>query len=159
MIPGDFIQVERLNGKVGEKVSFEEVLFVGDGNKLQVGFPTVGNARVVGTITEQEKGEKILVFKFKRRKMSRKKQGHRQLFTRIQIDGIELASKAKATTKAKPARKKAPQEAKPKSKSGIKGTSQKQVKKQAKPAEKKTALEKKAVKKKTSTTHKKSTGE
>ena len=87
---GDLIDVERRSGEVGQTVDFQEVLLVGDQETIHVGKPVLPGARVVGTIAEQGKKAKIIVFKFKRRKKYRKKQGHRQLFTRVRIDQIEL---------------------------------------------------------------------
>ena len=87
---GDLIDVERRSGEVGQAVDFQEVLLVGDQETIHVGKPVLAGARVVGTITEQGKEAKIIVFKMKRRKKYRKKQGHRQLFTRVRIDQIEL---------------------------------------------------------------------
>lgn len=87
---GDLIRVERLRGEVGEEIAFQEVLLVGSDGDVRIGSPLLADARVVGTITEQSKGRKIIVFKFKRRKMYRRKRGHRQLFTAVKIDRIEL---------------------------------------------------------------------
>ena len=87
---GDLIDVERRSGEVGQVVDFQEVLLVGDQEIIHVGKPVLAGARVVGTIAEQGKEAKIIVFKMKRRKKYRRKQGHRQLFTRVRIDQIEL---------------------------------------------------------------------
>lgn len=87
---GDLIDVERRSGEVGQAVDFQEVLLVGDQETIHVGKPVLAGARVVGTIAEQGKAAKIIVFKMKRRKKYRRKQGHRQLFTRVRIDQIEL---------------------------------------------------------------------
>jgi large subunit ribosomal protein L21 len=87
---GDLIDVERRSGEVGQAVDFQEVLLVGDQETIHVGKPVLAGARVVGTIAEQGKEAKIIVFKFKRRKKYRRRQGHRQLFTRVRIDQIEL---------------------------------------------------------------------
>ena len=87
---GDLIDVERRSGEVGQAVNFQEVLLVGDQETIHVGKPVLAGARVVGTIAEQGKEAKIIVFKMKRRKKYRRKQGHRQLFTRVRIDQIEL---------------------------------------------------------------------
>ncbi len=86
--PGQVLEVEKLPAAVGDQVVFDEVLLVGDGEQLQVGTPLVEGARVIGTVVDQGKGEKIIVFKFKRRKMYRRKRGHRQLLTTVQIDEI-----------------------------------------------------------------------
>ena len=104
---GDRIQVERLEGQVGDQVRFEEVLFLSDGGETQVGSPKIEGARVVGKIVDQSKGKKILVFKFKRRKMYRRLRGHRQMLTDVQIEGIESeTASAEKTAPAKTSRKK-----------------------------------------------------
>ncbi len=89
--PGDLIQVEKLTGGAGEQVNFDRVLLIG-GESVQVGGPSVAGATVTGTIVEQTKGSKIIVFKFKRRKMYRRKQGHRQKLTAVRIDEISQES-------------------------------------------------------------------
>ena len=99
--PGDLVDVEFLDGNVGEQVTFEEVLLVSGDEAPHLGSPTVFGARVVGTIEKQAKADKIVVFKFKRRKMYRRKRGHRQQFTRIRIDDILLLGEGKAKPKVK----------------------------------------------------------
>ncbi|MXW22073.1 MAG: 50S ribosomal protein L21 [Candidatus Dadabacteria bacterium] len=87
--PGDIIDIEKISGEPGEEVNFEEVLLVSaDGEEVKVGSPLVESARVEGKIVRQKKGEKIVVFKFKRRKGYRKKAGHRQNLTSVEITGI-----------------------------------------------------------------------
>ncbi|PLX45175.1 MAG: 50S ribosomal protein L21 [Deltaproteobacteria bacterium] len=86
---GDFFKVEKLAGEVGEKIVLDDVLLVSDGGDLKVGAPAVDGAKVSGTIVEQGRGKKIIVFKMKRRKGFRKKQGHRQAYTGIKVDSIE----------------------------------------------------------------------
>ena len=85
---GDILRVEKLAGDVGETVSLDQVLMVSDGEDVRIGRPLVENAAVNASIVEQGKAKKILVFKYKRRKRYRKKQGHRQSFTAIKIDNI-----------------------------------------------------------------------
>ena len=102
---GDLIDVERRSGEVGQAVNFQEVLLVGDQETIHVGKPVLAGARVVGTIAEQGKEAKIIVFKFKRRKKYRKKQGHRQLFTRVRIDQIELDGQKGRKPKAEKTKK------------------------------------------------------
>lgn len=87
---GDIVKVEKLAGEAGQKVALERVLAVStaDGN-LQVGTPLVENAKVIAEVLEQGKHKKITVFKYKRRKNMRKKQGHRQAYTKIRIEKIE----------------------------------------------------------------------
>ena len=172
---GDLIDVERRSGEVGQAIDFQEVLLIGDQETIHVGKPVLAGARVVGTIAEQGKGAKIIVFKFKRRKKYRKKQGHRQLFTRVRIDQIELdgqkgrklkAEKThKAVTKekemteavakvpAKTVKKKAAKKAAAKAKDKAVKTSVKASKKVApKAAKKKTKSVKKTAKKSTKKT-------
>jgi large subunit ribosomal protein L21 len=84
---GDSVRIEKLGGNAGDKVEFGEVLLVG-GDSPKVGKPTVAGAKVSGEIVEQGRGEKLVVFKFRRRKRHRKKAGHRQAFTEVKITGI-----------------------------------------------------------------------
>ena len=87
--PGDVIDIEKISGEPGEEVNFEEVLLVSaDGEDVKVGSPVVENAKVEGRIVKQKRGEKIVVFKFKRRKGYRKKAGHRQNLTSVEITSI-----------------------------------------------------------------------
>lgn len=105
---GDLLEVERLEGEVGDEVIFDEVLLLGDSDAPVFGSPQVEGAQVVGTIVEQKKGDKIVVFKYKRRKMYRRKAGHRQLLTKVKIDSIlDGSSKAKKGAEKK---EKAPSE-------------------------------------------------
>ena len=87
--PGEVLRVEKLPGNVGDPVAFDKVLMLGTEDEVRVGSPLVDGARVTGRIINQDKGRKIVVFKFKRRKRYRLKKGHRQLFTAVQIDAIE----------------------------------------------------------------------
>ena len=86
---GDVLRVEKLSGDVGAEIAFDDVLLFSDGENLRVGTPILDNVAVTGRIVEQGKAPKILVFKYKRRKRYRRKQGHRQPYTAIQIDSIE----------------------------------------------------------------------
>jgi large subunit ribosomal protein L21 len=86
--PGDVLRVERLPGERGDEVVLDQVLLVTDGQDLRVGQPLVENASVKGQILRQGKAKKIVVFKKKRRKNYRRKQGHRQLYTALQIQEI-----------------------------------------------------------------------
>ena len=87
---GQVLRVEKIAGDVGSPVTFDQVLLVSDGDNITIGKPTVDNVSVKGRIVEQGKSRKIIVFKYKRRKRYRRKQGHRQLFTAVRIDQIEL---------------------------------------------------------------------
>jgi len=80
--------VHRLNAEEGSKVSFDNVLLVDNDGKVKVGVPTVSGAKVSATVLNHLKGEKVLVFKKKRRKGYQKMNGHRQYLTRIQIEEI-----------------------------------------------------------------------
>jgi large subunit ribosomal protein L21 len=86
---GDFFKIEKLPGDVGGEVVFDEVLLVSQGGDVRVGRPLLEGARVKGTIVEQGRDKKIIVFKMKRRKGYRRKQGHRQYYTGIRVDAIE----------------------------------------------------------------------
>jgi len=93
---GRWILVPRMDGKEGEKVDFEEVLIYHDGKKANVGAPYVKDVKVNGTVIDPLiKDRKVIVFKYKRRKDYRKKQGHRQQFTKVMIENI---SKSKGVT-------------------------------------------------------------
>ncbi|MCF8052362.1 MAG: 50S ribosomal protein L21 [Desulfobacterales bacterium] len=87
---GEVFRVEKLAGEVGDPVSFDRVLLFSDGEKVAVGQPALEDAAVKGHIVEQGKAKKVLVFKYKRRKRYRRKQGHRQRFTAVKIDSIEV---------------------------------------------------------------------
>lgn len=86
---GDLLRIEKVTGEVGEAIELEEVLMIANGEQIDVGRPVLTESRVVGEIVEQGKGKKIIVFKSKRRKGYRKKQGHRQLYTLLKIKEIK----------------------------------------------------------------------
>jgi large subunit ribosomal protein L21 len=88
---GDTIRIEKLPGNVGESVSFDDILMVSDGDKVLIGQPTLSNVTVSGHIVEQNRNKKIIVFKYKRRKGYRRKQGHRQAYTALKVDSIKVA--------------------------------------------------------------------
>ena len=85
---GDRLHIEKLVGNPGDEVRFDEVLLVG-GDQPKVGVPTVKGASVKAKILGQERGEKLIVFKFRRRKNYRRKNGHRQPYTQIENTGID----------------------------------------------------------------------
>ena len=85
---GDILKVEKLPGDIGSEVTFDQVLMVTDGDAVTLGDPLVADASVKGHIVAQDKAKKILVFKYKRRKRFRRKQGHRQQYTAVQIDQV-----------------------------------------------------------------------
>ena len=84
---GEFVKLEKLAGAPGDAIEFADVLMVG-GDTPKFGTPSVSGAKVTGEIVRQGRGEKIVIFKFKRRKKYRRKQGHRQYFTEVKITGI-----------------------------------------------------------------------
>ncbi len=86
---GETLRVEKIVGEVGQPITFDQVLLVGEGENLRVGQPLVADARVQARIVEQDRARKILVFKYKRRKRYRRKLGHRQPYTAVRIDAIE----------------------------------------------------------------------
>jgi large subunit ribosomal protein L21 len=88
---GDTIHLESLSAEAGEKVVLGEVLLVGGGDgEARLGSPLVAQAQVVGTVLEQGRGPKVRVFKYKKRKHYRRTRGHRQSFTALRIDAIEI---------------------------------------------------------------------
>ena len=86
---GETLKIEKLEVEPGKKVTFNEVLMITDGENVQVGSPLVDKASVEAKVISQGKGNKVNILKFKRRKNSMKRQGHRQLFTEIQIAKIK----------------------------------------------------------------------
>lgn len=84
----DIIEIEKIDGAGGDKVSFPDVLMVGGDGDPKIGTPLVSGASVEGEILEQTRGKKIIVFKKKRRHNYRRKKGHRQHLTRVKITGI-----------------------------------------------------------------------
>jgi len=86
---GEVLRVEKLAGKVGDSVSFDRILMLSDGDDVNIGTPLLEDVAVSGHIVEQGKAKKIIVFKYKRRKRYRRKQGHRQQFTAVKIDSIK----------------------------------------------------------------------
>ena len=85
---GEVLRVEKLPGEIGAEVTFDRVLLFSDGENMSIGQPVLDNVAVRGHIVEQGKAKKILVFKYKRRKRYRRKQGHRQQYTAIKIESI-----------------------------------------------------------------------
>jgi len=85
---GDVIFVEKIDAQADEAVTFEEVLLVGDGDAAKIGTPVVAGAKVEGKVLGQVKAKKIVVYKYKAKKNERKKQGHRQPYTKVEITAI-----------------------------------------------------------------------
>ena len=85
---GETVKVDALTGDPGSKIEFSEVLVIG-GDSPKIGKPLVSGAKVSGEIVTHGRGEKLVVFKFKRRKKYRRKAGHRQAYTAVRITGIQ----------------------------------------------------------------------
>ncbi len=86
---GVTLKVPTLAGEPGSKVTFDDVLLAGDGEKVKTGKPTVKGAKVTAQIVRHGKGDKVVVFKFRRRENYRRKTGHRQGFTEIKITEVK----------------------------------------------------------------------
>jgi large subunit ribosomal protein L21 len=89
-IEGGTIEVDYFPSEVGETLDLERVLLVSDGETINIGAPTLAGARVQATVVSQVKGPKIIVFKYKPKKRYRVKTGHRQKYTRLQINSISM---------------------------------------------------------------------
>ena len=143
------VYVHRLQDKEGSKVSFDNVLLVSDGEKVTLGAPAIEGAKVTAKVLEHLKGDKVIVFKKKRRKGYKKKNGHRQFLTEIQIDGIAVGgAKKKAAPKKEAAAEEAaaPKKAAPKKAAAKKTAPKKET--EAKATPKKAAPKKAAAPKK-----------
>ena len=141
-VEGTTIEVDRLDLDVGKKVDLKDVLLIADGKNVTVGSPKVGGAKVRATVVDQFKAPKVIVFKYHPRKRYRLKRGHRQRYTRLQIEAIE--------TKAPPMQKTAAKtKTETKTKTKTKTTKKTAAAKTAKPKTTKTAAKKTATKKKT----------
>ena len=101
---GDVVFFEKLDAEEGKKVKFDNVVLYSDGKKVQVGNPYVKGVKVEGKVVSHGKGKKIIVYKMKPKKNYRRKQGHRQPYTKVEITGIKTpakkAEKAEETKKA-----------------------------------------------------------
>ena len=135
---GEVLRVEKLSGDVGSPVTFDRVLMFSDGENVRIGQPVLDSVAVEGHIVEQAKAKKIIVFKYKRRKRFRRKNGHRQEFTAVLIDSI----KAKGTKGLKSEEPKAEDKAEVKQPEAMKAAPEKE-------AAKKTTAKKAAPKKET----------
>ncbi len=87
----DVLDIERLDGDAGAKIEFSEVLMVGSGGDVKIGTPLIDGAKVIAEIVEQARAPKLIVFKKRRRKNSRRKMGHRQDLTKVRITEIQAA--------------------------------------------------------------------
>ena len=139
----DTILVERIAAEEGAEVILNDIVMLGDGDKVTIGTPTVDGAAVSATVVRQTRGPKIIIFRRKRRKNHRRTQGHRQDLTLLKIN--KIAEDAKKLAPAKPAAKKAA----PKADAAIKPAAKKATVKKAAPkaASAKKPAAKKAAKK------------
>ncbi len=85
---GDIVYVEKLDAKEGDEVTFSEVLAAGDENGIKVGTPTVKGASVTGKVVKQVKSKKVTVFTYRPKKDSKRKLGHRQQYTKVEITAV-----------------------------------------------------------------------
>jgi large subunit ribosomal protein L21 len=106
VIPGQTIDVERLDVAEGNTVELDRVLLIAQGDKVTVGNPTIGGAKVVATSQGEGKGKKVIVFKYKPKVRYRKKIGHRQAYTRLAIDKIVEPGATQAEPEKKVRRRK-----------------------------------------------------
>lgn len=89
--PGDKVKIEKIDEKEGSEVTFDEVLLLKKGKRIEIGNPLVKGAKVIGKIISQGKGKKIIVFKWKAKTRYKVKRGHRQSFTEVEIQKIETS--------------------------------------------------------------------
>lgn len=87
--PGDILEVEKLDGSVGDSITLDDVLLIADGEDVTVGQPVVEGASVTARITGQYRGKKVLAFRYRAKKRIRVRRGHRQYLTRLEIDSIQ----------------------------------------------------------------------
>lgn len=95
---GDVVFFEKLDAEEGKKVTFDKVVLLSDEGKVEVGAPYVKGIKVEGKVVSHGKGKKIIVFKYKAKKNYRRKQGHRQPYTKVEITAIKLPTAKKETT-------------------------------------------------------------
>tara|TARA_B100001094_G_scaffold248901_1_gene246059 strand:- start:1587 stop:1946 length:360 start_codon:yes stop_codon:yes gene_type:complete len=96
---GEILQLEKLVAAAGDKVKFDKILLVGEGESVKIGKPYVEGGQVEAKVVRQGRGEKIKIVKFNRRKHFKKQQGHRQFFTEVEITAIKVKAKAKPKAK------------------------------------------------------------
>ena len=101
VVEGEVIFFEKLDVEEGKEVSFDKVVFVSDGEKVEIGNPYVKGVTVAGKVVAHGKGKKIIVFKYKPKKNYRRKQGHRQPYTKVEITAINTGAKKETAQKAK----------------------------------------------------------
>ena len=96
---GDIIFFEKLDAEEGKKVTFDNVILVADGEKIEIGTPFVKDIKVEGKVLSHGKAKKIIVFKYKAKKNYKRKQGHRQPYTKVEITSIKKPATKKTETK------------------------------------------------------------
>ena len=89
-VEGSTIEVDRMNAEVGQQVKLDSVLLLVDGDQIAVGAPVVDKASVNATVVDHFKGPKVIVFRYRPKKRIRVKTGHRQQYTRLQVNSIEV---------------------------------------------------------------------
>ena len=87
--PGQKLKIEKLDKKIGEEIVFADVLLLQKGRMMDIGYPSVKGAKVIGKIVKHGKGKKVIIFKFKAKSRRKTKKGHRQAFTEVEITKIE----------------------------------------------------------------------
>ena len=127
---GEILRLEKLDAAAGDKLKFDKILLVGEGESVKIGKPYVKGSQVTAEVVKEGRGGKIKIVKFHRRKHYKRQQGHRQWFTEVKIIGIKAEAKAKAKTKLEPEGKIAP---KAKAESNAKAKPKGKVKPKAKP--------------------------
>ena len=141
---GEILQLEKLDAATGDKVKFDKVLLVGEGESVKIGKPYVQGGQVTAEVLREGRGDKIKIIKFNRRKHYKRQQGHRQWYTEVKITGIKAGggeqkdgvAKAEAGAKAKPkvkAESKDKPKPKPKGKADSKDKPKPKAKTKAKP--------------------------
>jgi len=88
VVEGETLRLEKLDVATGESIDFDQVLMVGEGAKVKIGAPIVKGGKVTAEVVSHGRGDKVKIIKFRRRKHSRKQQGHRQWYTEVKITGI-----------------------------------------------------------------------
>jgi len=139
---GEILQLEKLDAATGDKVKFDKVLLVGEGESVKIGKPYVQGGQVTAEVLREGRGDKIKIIKFNRRKHYKRQQGHRQWYTEVKITGIKAGggeqkdgvAKAEAGAKAKPKPKpKVKADSKDKAKPKVKADSKDKAKPKDKP--------------------------
>ena len=98
---GEILRLEKLDAAAGDKLKFDKILLVGEGESVKIGKPYVKGSQVTAEVVKEGRGGKIKIVKFHRRKHYKRQQGHRQWFTEVKIIGIKAETKAKAKAKTK----------------------------------------------------------